>query len=142
MNEYNHFLTKEQYAELNYVLEVVTKVTQISKRKIRSNSRKQEVIEAKLLYFYILSVHTPYISHNKRATFIDKDHSTSSHYVKSARNLLSINDAVLNNMVDKFYFLYNEAVLYNLVFKKIDLIKHLKTKIPLDLTPLLETYTI
>ena len=71
------------------VINVVKDVTGISKRDIRSTSRKTEVVLARNIVMYIMHVHLG-LTTKKTGRFVNRDHATCIHAVKVMRGYIDL----------------------------------------------------
>lgn len=96
-----HFFTfepqKENQSEINKkinpdtILDAIHKVLDVDRELIKTKSRKARIVLARQLFCYLIRYHCSY-GVVEAGMFINRDHSTVVHSVKSIANLLHIND--------------------------------------------------
>ena len=71
------------------LINVVSDVTGISKKDIRSTSRKSEIVLARNIVMYIMNVHLGQTT-KKTGRFVNRDHATCIHAVKVMRGYIDL----------------------------------------------------
>lgn len=71
------------------VINVVSDVTGISKRDIRSTSRKSQIVLARNIVMYLMNVHLMKTT-TKTAAFVNRNHSTCIHAVKVIKGYIDL----------------------------------------------------
>ena len=84
------FIPPQFDAEMNDLLTIVSKVTNITKREILSNSRKREIIQARGLFCY-MAVRNLKKMRTTTGQFLNRDHSTIINAVRNYDGYIEMN---------------------------------------------------
>ena len=84
------FIPPQFDAEMNDLLTIVSKVTNITKREILSNSRKRKIIQARGLFCY-MAVRNLKKMRTTTGQFLNRDHSTIINAVRNYDGYIEMN---------------------------------------------------
>ncbi len=136
------FLLPIEKGYLEGLLTKVSKLTSISKERIKSQTRAREVVVARHLYCYMaIKLRNFDLSSGKIGSLIDRDHAAVLHGVKKINHDIDSNYKPTVNFLEILGLLKVNYEEYTILWEMPSLISVLKTGRPLDFNLILERST-